>query len=65
VKLGRKAARPPHIFDRPRVGFVIALIATAGSALGFVTHNFDRETDDMKSRIAALEAVVRNCKPPR
>jgi hypothetical protein len=46
--------------DRPAVDYVLTLLmAIAGYAIA-TSH---READDMKARIAALEAAALNCKP--
>ena len=64
--------RPP-IWDRPRNGFVLTLIlASLGAAFtlygrqselaGAVAHGA-RDSDDLRQRVASLEAFARNCKP--
>jgi hypothetical protein len=71
-----------HVFDRPRSGFVLALIVASGSAFAYVNgalarlekdsqsreinatrliESRNRESDDLKARLASLELAARNC----
>jgi len=64
--------RPP-IWDRPRNGFVLTLILASLAAAftlygrmaelsGAAAHG-SRDADDLRQRVAALEAFARHCQP--
>lgn len=56
--------RTTSIWDRPRIGFVLALIVALGGGLAYFKSESEsrvREIGDMKTRISVLESRITDC----